>query len=154
MSLTAAEKTTLKAAITGDATANAFPNTGDGNFDLAVYLNTVPAAPTSVWRADIDPAEIGGAVVMADFIALTAVKQNGLILLTQGSRVDASQANVRTGFSSTFGAGATLTALTALAQRAGTRFEVIFSSAAGAANVSTKFNVKVTATDVADARNS
>lgn len=151
--LTSAQLATLKAAVLADSTANAFPNTGDGNFECAAYLNTVPAVPTQLWRPDIQPTEVSATITMSAFVALTAIKQNGLLLLTQGS-VNATAANVRTAFSDIFGAGASLTALTALAQRAGTRFEVIFSSAAGVANVSTMYGRAVRYDEVMAARSS
>lgn len=152
MSLTTAQKSTLKTAILADGTANAFPNTSDGNFGCAGYLNTVPVSPTNIWRPDVMPAEINGAIVMSAFVALTAVKQNGLLQLTQGP-VNATIAGIRTAFNDIFGAGATLTALTALAQRPGTRYEVIFS-AGGPPAVSTQYGVTVSGQDVMDARNS
>jgi len=151
--MTPAQLSTLKAAILADPTANSFPNTSDGNFDCAVYLNTVPATPTALWRPDVSPGEVAKSVTMSEYVALTAVKQNGLLLLTQGSFVDATQATVRADFSTIFAAGATLTALTAVAQRPGTRFEVIFSSG-GPPAVSTMYGVQVSYQDVMAARNS
>lgn len=151
--MTPAQLTTLKTAILADSTANAFPNTSDGNFACAAYLNTVPGSPTSLWRPDIQPTEVAAKITFSAFVALTAIRQNGLILMTQGP-INATEPTVRTGFSDIFGAGATLTALTALAQRPGTRFEVIFSAASGAANVSTFYGVAVNYQDVMAARNS
>lgn len=150
--MTPAQLATLKAAVLADSTANAFPNTSDGNFACAAYLNTVPAVPVQLWRPDISPTEVAKTITMSAFVLLTAIKQNGLLLLTQGT-VDATAANVRQGFSDIFGAGATLTALTALAQRPGTRFEVIFSSG-GPPAVSTMFGQRVAYEDVQAARNS
>lgn len=66
MSLTTAQKATLKAAILANGTWNAFPNTPDGNFDLAVLLKTDAAGPVKAWRLIpraealkvVDPAEL------------------------------------------------------------------------------------------------
>jgi hypothetical protein len=151
--LTLTQLATLKAAILADVTANAFPNTNDGNFALAAYLNSASDPVVNVWRKNIQPTEISSTITMSAFVALTAIKQNGLLLLTQGL-LDATSANVRAAFNEIFGAGPTLTALTALAQRIGTRFEIIFSSAAGVANISTMFGQSVTYLDVGEARNS
>jgi hypothetical protein len=153
MALTTAQLATLKTAILADGTANAFPNTSDGNFACATYLNTVPGSPTQLWRPDILPSEIAKTVTMSAFVVLTAIKQNGLLLMTQGP-VDATFAQTRTAFSDIFGAGATLTALTALAKRPGTRFEVIFSAVDGTANTSTMYGRAVDYTEVMAARNS
>ncbi len=152
MPLTSAQNATLKAAILADGTMNAFANTSDGNFALAAYLNASSSPAVAVWRNNITPTEIASTIVMSAYVALTAVQQNGLLLLTQGT-VDATIPAVRTAFSSIFGAGATLTALTALAQRTGTRFEIIFSTA-GPPNTSTMFGQVVSWQDVQIARNS
>lgn len=152
MSLSPAEKAILKAAIVADPTMNAFPNTSDGNFALAEYLNA--PGTTELWRSDITPEEIASTVTMSAFTSLTAVKQNGLLLMTQGERINATSASVRSSFSDIFGAGATLTALTALAKKMGTRFQIIFSTVDGGANVSTKFGASVNFSDVMEARNS
>lgn len=152
MSLTSQQMSTLKAAILADGVMNAFPNTSDGNFDLAKYLNSVPAVgPVAIWRNDIAPDEIAANVVISEFNALTATAQNGLLLLTQGSRIDASKASVRTGFSTIFGGGsATVTALTVLAQRSATRFEAFFVSS----QVSSVQGRSVAGQEVQDSRNS
>lgn len=154
--MTPAQLTILKNAIAADPTMSAFPNTMDGAFDLANYLNAASSPAVNVWRADVGIDEIGPQIVMSEYVALTAVKQTGLLQLTQGAKVDATNANVRQAFSAIFGAGATsLTNLTALAQRAGTRFETIagFLTAAAPANVSSVYGIRVTYLDVMAARN-
>lgn len=151
MPLSTAQLATLKTAINADATAAAFSLTSDGDFNLAAYLNAVPPAPISVWRNDIQPGEVSRVVQMSAFVALTAIKQNGLILLTQGT-IDASAIEVRSGFTAIFGAGSTLTALTALAQRPATRFEAIFSTAAAPANTSVMFGKQASPDDIHQAR--
>jgi hypothetical protein len=153
MSLTTAQLATLKAAILADPTANAFPNTSDGDFACAAYLNAVPVAPTQLWRPDVTQAEIAKNVLMSEFAGLTAIKQNGLLLITQSPFIDATNANIRAAFTTIFTSGTSLTNLTAVAQRPGTRFEVIFSSG-GPPATSTMFNVQVSGQDVTTARNS
>ncbi len=152
MALTSAQLATLKAAILADGTANAFPNTSDGNFACAVYLNTVPGSPTQLWRSDVSPSEVAKSVLMSEYAALTAIKQNGLLLITQGT-IDATSANIRAAFTTIFTSGTSLTNLTALAQRPGTRFEVIFS-AGGPPATSTMYGRAVDYTEVMAARNS
>lgn len=146
--LTSNERITLKDSVNGDGALAAMVSAADWP-GIANNYNT--AGATMLWRPDILPGEIAATVVNSAFTALSQQVQNGLILLTQGDKIDATNANIRTAFSSIFGAGATLNALTALAQRAGTRFEVLFSSTQGAANVSTKFNQRVSALDVQQA---
>lgn len=143
MSLTASQLSTLKTDIQGRASLASSVAAADWPTVAAFY--NAPASPAvNVWRADIATEEIAPQVVMSDFVALTAVKQNGLLLLTQGPKIDATQANVRSAFASIFGAGSTtLTNLTALAQRPATRFEAMFLTAAGAANISRSRSARI-----------
>jgi hypothetical protein len=61
--------------------------------------------------------------------------------------VDATSLNVRNAFFAIFAAGATRTALTALAQRTGTRFEVLLSTA-GPPNTAQVFGQILSPADV------
>jgi hypothetical protein len=144
MDLTSAEAATLKT----NVQANFAELVAVSDWPAVANAYNLPSNPAvNLWRNDVSPTEIAATITMSAFTALTQQQQNGLLLLTQG-QVDATSSNVRAAFSTIFGAGATLTALTALAQRVGTRAEVLFSSAAGAANVSTKFGQRLTADDV------
>lgn len=136
MRLTTAQIATLKADIAAQPSLVTAVQTHDFA-SIASFYNSPGSA--TVWRSDIAPGEIASAVTMTDFVALTAVKQNGLLLLTQGSAVDASNANVRAAFQAIFGASTTLTALTAIAQRIGTRLELLFSTPASPSNVSSLY---------------
>lgn len=81
----------------------------------------------SVFRNDIKTAEIVNAIVAADFAVLTAVQVQKLALMLQAGILDATQANVRTIFLGIFaGMANTITALTALASRTGSRAEVLW----------------------------
>lgn len=150
--MTPAQLTTLKTAITNDATANAMPNTSDGNFGLAAYLNTVPASPTALWIPNVSKAALLAATNWVAFKAIVVQTQNVYLALASSDTIDATAANVRAGFGAVF-AGADLTALQNIAQRPGTRFEVIFA-AGGPPAVSTMFGVQVSGQDVMTARNS
>lgn len=144
MDLTQAEDATLKT----DVQTN-FPTlVVVADWPAVANAYNLPSNPaTNVWRPDISASEIAATITMSAFTALTAQQQNGLLLLTQGP-VNATSANVRAAFQDIFGAGQTLTALTALAQRVGTRAEVLFSSAAAGARVTTKYGLLLTAADV------
>lgn len=66
MSLTTTQLTALRDAIAADPTWSAFPNSGDGNYDLARALN-VEANPTFwVWSTHSDVGAIRAAVVWAN----------------------------------------------------------------------------------------
>jgi len=58
MSLTPTQLQTLKAAILADPVLNAYPNTVDGAYDMAIFLDQ-PATPDFiVWRTAVDPDEV------------------------------------------------------------------------------------------------
>ena len=144
MDLTTAEAATLKT----DVQANFASLAALADWPAIATAYNLPSSPaTSVWRPDILPSEIAATITMSAFTALTAQQQNGLLLLTQGS-VNAASANVRDAFQNIFGAGQTLTDLTTLAKRTGTRVEILFSSAASGARVTTKYGLLLTAADV------
>ena len=52
--LTPAQKTTLKAAIIANSTWNAYPNTTDGNYDLAQLLSIEASPSFWVWSTNAD----------------------------------------------------------------------------------------------------
>ena len=149
MNMTTAQLATIKAAINGDPTAAAFENGDSGNQALATYLNTVPASPTMVWRPVVSAADMAAVIDWSAFAALTVAKQNTYFALQSGP-VDATSVNIRNGFNTVFGAGATLTALTALAQRGASRFEAMFTTS----NVCSVFGQSISAWEVGSARNS
>ncbi len=101
----------------------------------------------NIWKPDLKVTELSKAIVMSAFIALTAVKQNGYFVLTQGEFIDATNANIRAGFASIFGAGATTNNLTALAQRFATNFEFLFTTS----NVSSLYGYILTEDDIREA---
>jgi hypothetical protein len=115
---------------------------------LAEFYNSPTNPGQNIWKPDLKVSDLPPAIVMSAFVGLTAVKQNGYFVLTQGEYVDATNANIRTGFVTIFGAGsATTTNLTALAQRFATNFEFLFTTA----NVSSVYNYILTEDDIREA---
>jgi hypothetical protein len=112
---------------------------------LADFYNT--ATNQNIWKPDLKVNELSSAIIMSAFVGLTAVKQNGYFVLTQGEYIDATNANIRAGFTTIFGAGTTLNNLTALAQRFATNFEFLFTSN----NVSSVYNYILTYEDIEQA---
>jgi hypothetical protein len=148
--LTAAQLQTFKA----DLNTNPGVATMIANSDwvgVANYYNTVPASPTMLWRPLITVDELNTAIVWSEFTALTVAKQNAYMALIQGA-IDATKSNIRNGFTAIFAAGGqTVTNLTAVAKRAGTRFEVLFSAVDGAASTSSVFGALCDQNDVINA---
>jgi hypothetical protein len=145
--MTPAQQTTLKTDMhsAGNAAAlGAWLAAGDW-VSIAAWYNS--ASALTVWKPSVAVRDLTRNIVGSVFDALTVGKQNGYLALTQGGVVDATSSNVRAWFQDIFGAGATLTALTAEAQRVATRFEALFSTPASPANISTVFGQLVSPDD-------
>src|SRR5574337_515203 len=126
--LTASQLASLKTDASGQSTLTAAIAAKDWPTVAAFYAE--PSSPAvTIWRADVKPSEIVAAITGTDFTGLTAVKQSLLSLLLMPGVVDATSANVRADFSAVFPSSASLTALTALAQRTATRLEALFTTA-------------------------
>lgn len=99
---------------------------------LANLLNqTGSTAAYNVYVNNITISQIVGAIASTDFANLTALQAAKIQLLFSGSPlVDATNANTRASFAAIFTGMSTATtnALTALAQRYGSRAEVLFGT--------------------------
>lgn len=73
MALTLAQKQALKAAIDGNPTWAAYPQNGDGYFELAAVLNQTANPAFTVWRTDARVANIIDAVTWASYTPNDAV---------------------------------------------------------------------------------
>lgn len=126
MSFTAGELQAIKAAINGNSAALADWNAGNPGA-AAEWLNS--ASATLIWMPAVPVSVLLTGVVWSAFIALSTSQQAAWQALTAGGTVDATNANIRAGFTSIFGAGSqTLTNLAALAQRAATNLEALFTT--------------------------
>lgn len=81
----------------------------------------------TVWRNDIAPKEVVNNILPADFIKITAQQYYQLSTLFVAAPIDATLSGIRTNFGIVFsGASGTVANLTALAERQGSRAEVLF----------------------------
>ncbi len=161
MSLTTAQYTTLKNAILADPTLNAFPNTSDGNFDLArkLSIELQPPGTFIVWRRRVPLTELGDAMVATEVAGLTTANLTRLQVYAEYSTagINASQ-NTSDGFDSIFsgaGGAGTRTALHPVWRRAATRIENILSTGTGsdASPATMGYEGVISASDVTIARN-
>lgn len=137
--MTPAQLTALKA----DIAANQAANQAAGNYGaVADYYNTTSGAGF-YWRNNISAQEIAGAIVYAEYAALSVSQQNTYDAMRASGTIDATSANIRSGFSAVF-SGVTLTNLTALAKKVPTRGEALFTTA----NICATPGLTVTANDV------
>lgn len=113
MGLSPAQLATLKAAILADNTLNAFPNTDNGNGDLATALNALASPDWFVWQTAVNVNDIADAINWANFtpqdtpdgtvtwtnrsLACQGKQFNLQTMLVGRTSMDASKANLRAG---------------------------------------------------------
>lgn len=132
MNLTPAQATTVRNWLVANASAlSSQLSQPGGGATVAAALNQQAPGPFVVWRTDIRASQVVAAITGSEFVALTAIKQNGLMLLITPGIIDASSANIRADFSAIFAAGTSLTALTALSKRNATYIERILATGTG-----------------------
>ena len=118
---------------------------------IADFYNQLASPTVTLWIPRVTRNALINAVVASEFVTLTVNQQNTWFVLMQADIIDATQARVRTNFSTVFSTlgPTTLTNLTAAAQRSATRLEALFVTVAGSANVSSVYGQVLTARDVA-----
>lgn len=93
---------------------------------IAAYYNGTGAG--SIWRPSISVSELNTAIVWSEFAGLTSQLQATYQAMITNGFIDATNANIRGGFSTVFSGKVSLTNLTALAQRTPTIFENLFTT--------------------------
>ena len=136
MSLSPAQKTTLKAAILADGSLSAFVAIADWPA-IAINLNTLTSAPAwIVWKSNVTITETGKAFNGTEWAGMTSANHTRLQTVAQFSDAgyDPSKADIRNMFNDIWsGAGGTLTraALLALWKRTALKIEKILSTGTG-----------------------
>lgn len=150
MALTPAQAQIFRDAVKADPSVAALYIVRDSQA-IADNYNAVTA--TTLWRKSITTAELNNAIVWSEFAGLTTALQNTYLAMINVGTVDATQAGIRAGFGTVFAATVSLTNLTALAQRFGTRFETIagFLTVESPSNTSSVYGHVLTALEVGEA---
>lgn len=160
--LTQVQLTTLKAAITANATWAAYPMTPDGWYDLARALDAIAEPAFVVWRSNVSRSDIYNATSpeattwnWTTYKAQSVAEQNAWTQMFMGDRADFSQVNLRAGVSAIFGAANPQTAhILAIAKRSATYAEKILAAGTGTVLSPAKMGYEgaLTAADVEAAR--
>jgi hypothetical protein len=134
--MTTQQLQTLRTAIDADPTMSAFPNTQDGAFDLAAYLDQPAAGPFVVWRTSVARGEIlqnGFDWTRLDNLSVGKARVWSDIFV-DGS-INPSKVNVRAGIDAVWvGTAADLAVRAAVyvhCKRSATRAEKIFATGTG-----------------------
>lgn len=120
---------TIKAGVLADATALADWNAGNTGVLLA-YLNSTPSSgAVAVTRKDVSNTELFHALVATEVLALTAGQLAMLQMAGLAGVIDFTNANVAAGLPNLFASTTqTYKNILAIAQRAATRLEALFTS--------------------------
>jgi len=135
--MTPAQLATLKAAILADPVLDAYPNTGDGNYDMCAQKLNVVATPTfTVWRTSVSIAATGQAFNGTEWAGMTTANHTRLQTVAQylAQGYSAALADIRAMFNDIWsGAGGTSTRATLLAlwKRPAWLGEKIFATGTG-----------------------
>lgn len=164
MPLTPSQMTSLKAHIVASGDLNIFPNSSDGNFEVAKLMNVAASPGFTVWKKSVSINEVGKSFNATELAGLTSTNNTRLqtLAIYLAGGVDPSIPGVQAFFNDIFsGAGGTNTraALLILWKRLASRAEKLFSTGTGsdaspattAANIGEGF--LITAQDVETARN-
>lgn len=162
MSLTSAQQATLKAAILADPTLNAYPNTSDGNFDMAAQKLNVMASPAFiVWKSAVSISSTGQSFNGTELAGLTTGNQTRLqtIAVYFSEGYNAALADVRQMFNDIWsGAGGATTRanLLVLWKRSALLGEKILATGTGSdlSPATLGFEGNLSGADVTQARNS
>ena len=134
MALTPAQQAAVKADIIANADLDAFPNTSDGAFAIAVLYNLVAVPEFVVWRTNITTSEIKEVIDWVEVIASSVGERDTFQFMIADGSINGSDINVRQGIADIFsgpGGANSRAALTALAKRSATRIEALLSTGNG-----------------------
>ena len=151
--LNSAQLTTLSNAINADPTLTNL-NGQNGWQQIADAMNADSSPAVNLWKKDSAAVDLLGALLASDISGVTANYIAYLQILCGVPTVDATNANVRSNFTTIFTGKQTLTNLIAASSRVATRFEALadFTTAAtppAGYVTSSVYGYRVTAKDVA-----
>lgn len=163
--LTPAQMATLKSHINASNDLNIFPNSNDGNFEIAARLNLNASPNFFVWKTSVEVSEImqnGFDWTRVDNLTVGKARIMEWMMLT--GTINPYRANVRAGILATFSVAADLNTRVAIFthfQRLATRIEKLLATGAGTASndqgigpATMSFEGPISYDDVEAARNS
>ena len=93
---------------------------------LAAKLNEPGASAETLFKTYVAMEDVLACIVLTEFNALSAAGKTACDMFLRGARLRSGDANMRTTMAALFAAGATRTALIALASRAASRAEALW----------------------------
>src|SRR5687767_7670528 len=102
MALTLTQLQALKTEIDADPLLSSQPINSDGAFFIAAELNKLASPSFIVWRTNVPTSDVKKAIVWTEYIGRSIGEQNAFALMISNGIVNASDANVRQGFTDIF----------------------------------------------------
>ena len=153
MALTTAQLTTLKADIQSRPSLWANGTQQIGNEEVAAFYNSTASPVVNIWKPAVTVQELNSAIAWSDMVVVTQEKQLAYQSMIWNFSIDMTDAQVRAGIDSIFGAGsASKNGINAIGKRGATYLEALFSTG-GATKVSSVFGVQLQAAEVSSAIN-
>lgn len=135
MALTSGQLAALKAHIDASADLNVYPNTSDGNYEVARLLNLEATPAFTVWKSSVPKNEVGKAFQASALAAITAGSNDKLANFAAWNEVVyPSRTDQRAFFDDIFSVAAgaqTRANLLALWKRLATRCEKVLATGTG-----------------------
>lgn len=102
---------------------------GKQNYEqLANYYNQTASPQVDLWNPALARETIINNITSTDFLTLSQAKRELFLALTSANNIDATITAVRNHFSNIFGTSTTLTNLTAIAKKAATIAEGLYTT--------------------------
>lgn len=101
---------------------------GDQQGIANFYNNKNGVSGAIIFRNDIQPREIINVIDPANFVAAQQIQLSKLQILFQGAPIDAQLPTLRANFASIFSGTASMSGINSIAQRQGSRGEVLFGA--------------------------
>lgn len=166
MPLTNAQKALLRDHINASSDLNVFPNSNDGNIEVANLLKLQASPDFYVWRSEVSRTEVynftspeGTTWNWTTYKNQGATEQNAWTQMFMGDRADFSKPNLRAGIAAIFAGSAQANAqrdhCLSMGKRLAKRGERVLASGTGslASPATMSFEGNLTADDVESARN-
>jgi hypothetical protein len=132
--LTQAQLLILKNDIIADPVLNAYPNTGDGAYAIAMVYNLQAVPDFTVWKTNVPTEAVKQGTVWTEFIGRSAGERDAYQFMLSNGWINAADPNIRQGINDIFsgpnGVG-TRANLVAIAKRLATRVEKLFATGTG-----------------------
>lgn len=151
--LTSAQLAILKTDIQSRPTLWANGTQQISNEEVAAFYNSTASPAVNVWKPEVTVQELNSAIAWSDMVLISQEKQLAYQSMIWNFKIDMTDAQVRSGIDTIFGAGsASKAGINNIGKRNATYLEALFATG-GATKVSSLFGYKLQPEEVSAAIN-